>query len=128
MLIVKCKEICIIKSNFDWAGLLNKYTRIGVSYYEALEICKGEFYNLVVPEVYGDKFSLSDIDEMEKIILDHLESPLAIKDLFKVMLDYVEEDIINNHSNEYQQLVVVMLEQLVQKKAIKPIKIKSIFN
>ena len=63
---------------------------------------------------------------MEKIILDHLETPLTIKDLSKVMLDYVEEDIINNHLDEYQQLIIVMLKQLVQKKAIKPIKIKPV--
>lgn len=124
--IAKCKEVSIIKSTFDWAGLLNKHTRIGIKYYEELELNSGEFYNLVVPEIFGDGFTLQDIDEMEKIILDHLLTPLLIKDLFKLMHEYIEADIIANHLEEYYALIIVMLKQLVQKKAIRPIKVKSI--
>ncbi|HEY5462605.1 MAG TPA: DUF6734 family protein [Hanamia sp.] len=121
-IISKCDETNIITSTFNWAGLWNKYTRVGVKYYEELELNPDEFCNMVVPEIFGDGFSLQDIDEMEKIILDHLTCPLSINTLFEIMLDYVEDDIIKNHLGEYKELVIVMLKQLVLKKAIKPFK------
>jgi hypothetical protein len=120
-IIKKCTEVSIIESSFDWAGLLNQHKRIGIEYYEVLELKPGEFYNLVVPEIFGDGFSLQDMDEMEKIILEHLINPLSVKDLFHIMLTYVEENIIRNHLEEYKELILVMLKQLVLKKAIKPV-------
>ncbi len=127
-LIAKCDEIDIITSKFDWAGLNNKHTRIAVRYYGELELAPGEFYTLVVPEIYGDGFSIQDIDEMENIILAHLQAPISIADLFALMLEYVEEDIIQNHLDEYKALFLEMLKQLILKKAIKPVtNIKSHF-
>lgn len=120
--ISKCKEIKIIQSKFDWGGLVNKITRIGIEYYEVLELESGEFYNLVIPEIFVDGFSIQDLDEMEKIILDNLSQPLLIKDLFAKMHIYAEDDIITNHLDEYEHLIIVMLKQLVLKKAIKPFK------
>ncbi len=121
-MIYACKEIQIVSSKFDWGGLLNKITRVGIEYYDVLELQPGEFYNLVVPEIFGDGFSVQDLDEMEKIILEHLSEPLLIKDLFSKMHVYVEEDIIKDHLGEYEHLIIVMLKQLVLKKAIKPFK------
>ncbi len=126
-LISKCDEVEIIKSMFDWGGLLNKITRVGIEYYEALKLESGEFYNLVVPELCTDGFSIEDLDEMEKIILEHLSEPSSIKDLFDIMQMYVEADIIKNHLDEYEQLIIVMLKQLVQKKAIRPFKNKRVY-
>jgi Txe/YoeB family toxin of Txe-Axe toxin-antitoxin module len=108
--IAKCKEIEIIKSKFDWGGLLNKIGRVGIEYYEVLELSPGEFYNLLVPEIFGDGFSINDLDEMEKIILEHLSDPISVRDLFVKMHIYVEDDIIKNHLDEYEHLIVVMLK------------------
>lgn len=119
-IIVKCNELSVIKSIFDWAGLLNRHLRIGIKYYDVLELKPGEFYNLIIPEIYGDGFSLYDLDEIEKIILEQLSTPVSIKELFIKMHIYVEEDIIENHLEEYEQLIIIMLKQLVIKKAVKP--------
>lgn len=120
-IITKAIEITILKSDFDWSGLLNQHTRVGIKYYELLKLTSGEFNNLVIPEIFGDGFSLHDIDEMEKIILDNLTTPLLIKDLFTQLLAYVEGDIITNHLEEYRQLIILMIKQLVLKKAIMPL-------
>lgn len=122
-MITRCNEVNIIKSGFNWAGLLNKHNRIGIKYYEVLELNPGEFYNLVIPEIFGDGFSLHDLEEVEKIILEQLRNPLSIKKLYDVMLAYAEEDIIENHLEAYQELIILMLKQLVLKKAIMPVKI-----
>lgn len=119
-LIARCDDINIITSKFDWAGLNNKHTRTAVRYYEDLQLTLGEFYTLVTPEIYGDGFSIEDIDEMEKIILSHLKSPITIGSLFNFMLQYVEDDIIKNHLDDYKVLFLEMLKQLILKKAIMP--------
>ena len=124
-IIVKCNGISVIKSAFDWAGLLQQSQRVGVKYYELLQINSGESYNLIIPEVYDEGFSLFDMDEMEKIILDHLASPVSIKNLHVLMLAYVEEEIIIHHLKEYEDLIIVMLKQLILKKAIMPVQINN---
>lgn len=121
-MVSKCDGISIIKSRFDWGGLLNKIKRKGIYFYQILEFEQGDFYNLVIPEIFGDGFSLQDLDEMEKIILDNLSEPSSVKELFAKMHIYAEEDIINNHLDEYEQLFMVMLKHLVLKKAVKPLK------
>ena len=122
--IEKFNEIDIFETSFDWSGFYNKLTRTAVRYYEELFIQPGNFYHLVIPEVYDDGFSLHDLDEMENIILSHLISPLKIDSLFKLMLQYVDDDIVENHLDEYQKLFIEMLKQLVLKKAIKPYQTK----
>lgn len=125
---MKCNGIAIIKSVFDWGGLLNKIKRIGIEYYEALELEPGEFYNLVIPEIFADGFSIQDLDDMERNMLEHLSEPLLIKELFTTMHIYVEDDIIKKHLKEYEDLIIVMLKQLVLKKAIKPFKKRKAIN
>ena len=117
----RCEKISVIQSHFDWSGIHNKHSRIGVKYYEELELEQGNFYHLVIPERYDDGFSLHDIDEMENIILSLLKSPTTIMDLFSLMSQFVEEEVIQNHLEEYKILFIEMLKQLTLKKAIKPI-------
>ncbi len=117
----KCNEINVIESKFDWPGLYNKHTRFAVRYYKELELATGNFYTLIIPEIFGDGFSIEDIDEMENLILIHLQSPMQISNLFSLMLQYVNEDIIENHLDEYKTLFFEMLKQLILKKAIKPL-------
>lgn len=119
-IVSKCEEINIIESEYDWAGLLNKYKRIGAKYYEDLEISSGHFFNLAVPEISKNGFSLFDLDEMEKLILDHLLNPLSINMLLQAMQNYAEEDVIENHLEIFNNLIITLLKQLVVKKAIKP--------
>lgn len=120
-IVSKCEEIKIIESEYDWAGLLNKYKRVGVKYYEDLELSSGSFFNLLVPEVSKSGFSLFDLDEMEKLILDNLSTPTSINKLFLMMQGYAEDDVIQNHLDTFNNLIITMLKQLVIKKAIKPI-------
>lgn len=120
--IEKCKGVNIIQSEFNWSGLYNKNIRVAVRYYDDLQILRGEFYNLVLPEIYGDGYSLYDIDEMEYLILTHLQSQMNIGGLFNIMLEYADDDVIQNHIARYETLFIEMLKQLVLKKAIKPLK------
>jgi hypothetical protein len=119
-MICLCDEVTIIESVFDWAGLVNKHNRVGVGYYENLELVAGRFYNMVVAEVINSGFSLHDLDEMEKLILENLTEPATVNEMLNKLKVYVEEEVIENHYDEYKELVITMLKQLVLKKAIKP--------
>lgn len=118
--ISKCDELTIIESGFDWAGLFNKHKRVGVRYYQQFELSHGQFFNLILPEVFANGFSLFDLDEMEKIILDHLCRPLSIETLLLELRKYVEEEVIENNLDEYNNLVITLIKQLVLKKAVRP--------
>ena len=83
---------------------------------------------MVVPEIYSNGFSLHDLDEMEKIILDHLAEPLSVESLLLKLQVYAGEDVIENHLEEYNNLIVTLIKQLVLKKAIRPYKITDSLN
>lgn len=120
-IICQSEELNIIESEFDWAGLMNKHKRSGIEYYLNLTLVQGQFFNLVVPEVSQHKFSLFDIYELEKLILECLTQPLSIKDLLLEMQYYVEDDVIQNHLESYNTLIIELIEQLVLKKAIRSV-------
>ncbi len=94
---------------------------MGIKYYQDLEIISGHFFNLLVPEISETRFSLFDLDEFEKLILDHLSSPISIDKLLLEMRSYAEEDVIQNHLDTYNNLIITLIKKLVVKKAIKPI-------
>ena len=118
--IVRCTAISVIESEFDWAGLLNKHELESAPYYKDLALSQGAFYNLVIPEVSGYGFSLIDIDEFENTILNLLIVPCTIETLLHKMSVYVAEEVLREHLDQYNHLVITMIKQLVAKKAIKP--------
>ncbi|MDR3653461.1 MAG: hypothetical protein P4L34_10910 [Paludibacter sp.] len=119
-IISRTEGLNIIESEYNWAGLINKHTRIGIQYYETLTLSQEHFFNLVIPEIIGNKFLLYDIDELEKKVLEHLSEPLSVKDLFTTMQQYFDDDVIQNHYDAFEDFIVKVIKQLVVKKAIKP--------
>ncbi|MDO7884249.1 DUF6734 family protein [Hymenobacter cheonanensis] len=120
-LIVRCHEVKIIHSVFDWSGIYNKRTRIGVPHYKNLQINKGSFANLLIPEIYNNPISFYDLDELECIILEHLVKPQSLDNLIRVMHQYLDEDVLKNNLQEYESLIITFIRQLVLQKAVKPI-------
>lgn len=121
--IIKCNEPMIITSDYDWATILNKFllSNIRIRYYESFEISKGNFNSLIVPEVYTEKFSLYDLEGMDVIILQVLRKSMPIKDLFIEIQEYFDADVIENHAQKVFDFLIVLLKQLVLKKAIMPV-------
>lgn len=117
--IVTCKEVHVIDSRFDWAGVFNKFTRTGVRYYEELVLSEGCYYNLIVPELTSNKVSLFDLDEFEKIILERSIEPISIRELLIKMRAHVDDEVIEYHLGTFENLIISFLKQLVIKKAIK---------
>jgi len=118
--IVCCNEIMVVESTFNWAGVLNKFKRSGIRYYEGLQLKDGNFYSVVIPEFFGNGFSVYDLDDIEKLIMEKLENPISISDLIKKMKAYVEDDVLANHFDKYIDLIMVLIKQLVLRKAVKP--------
>ncbi len=117
----RTKGLYVIKSSFNWAGLFNKHYRIGIKYYENLIVSEGQFFNLVVPELFGEKFVLYDIDGLGAIILEFLTEPMSANELLAEMKQYFEKDVIQNHFDAFSNLIVKIVSQLVVFKAIRPI-------
>ena len=60
--IAKCEEVLVFKSQFDWPRLLRSENSEGREYYKYIELFSGEFFNMAVPELFGEKYSLFDLD------------------------------------------------------------------
>jgi hypothetical protein len=121
--IIKCNEPTIIISYYDWANILNKFllSDVRIRFYESFEISKGNFNTLIIPEVYNEKFSLYDMEDMDVIILQILTKSMTIKDLFIEIQQYFDADVIQNHAQMVFDFLIVLLKQLVLKKAIMPV-------
>jgi len=121
MSLVQTKGLHIIESSFNWAGLVSKHYRVGVKYYERLDVSEGQFFNLVVPEIIGSQFLLYDIDELTKIVLDLLTDPMSVKGLMTEMQQYFEDDVIQNHFDAFSNFITKIISQLILFKAIQPL-------
>ncbi len=119
--IVSCSECTVIESAFDWAGLYNKVTRVGVQYYEELETAQGLFYNLVVAEVTTEGVALFDIDEMEKTVLELAVRPLTINQLLEQMEAYADDEVLQNHRQVFNDFVISIIRKLVTQKVVRPL-------
>ena len=117
-IIVCCPKTEVIESSFDWAGLFNKHYRVGVRYYSDLRITKGQYFNLVVPEATDNRFSLYDVNELEHDLLLMLSEPLSINEILLRMQDYFEDDVLQNHYEAYENLMLTSIKDLAIKKAI----------
>jgi hypothetical protein len=119
--IVCCPKTKIIKSAIDWAGLFNKYYRVGVGYYSDLKITKGSYNNLVVPEASDNGFSLYDINEIDNTLLLLLSEPLSVNEILVKMQIYFDNDVLQIHYEIYQNFIFNAIKELTLKKAIHPL-------
>lgn len=124
--IAKCPNIAVLESEYDWSGLLNKSKRVGVKYYEDMTFAAGQYYNLIIPEVYRQQVSLFDLEELEKKLLDHLAVPISVYQLLIQMQVYVDDEVLDLHLDLYHNLLISLLKQLVLKKAVRPIALEAI--
>ena len=119
--LIKCQEAVVIPSAFDWGGLFNKFYRVGVKYYEQLQITSGEFFNLIIPEVSVAGFSLYDINYLDDVVMNQLTKPLSVNELLLKMRGYFEDEIIRDHYDSFYEVIISCVKHLVEKKAVKPV-------
>ena len=85
-----------------------------------LQAENGEFYNLIVQEASDNGFSLYDINNLEYAILQLLSKPLSIHEIITKLQLYCEDDVLQHHYEEFKNLMLKSIKQLVLKKAIRP--------
>lgn len=121
--LIRCPEISLIQSDYNWGGLFIKHRNMNSIYYSNLQLNRGVMSNLFVPEATVIRFSLYDLEYFEKLVLDHLCQPMTIKKLLSVLQAYVEDDVIQNHIEVYNEYIIKIIRSLVLKKALKPLSI-----
>ena len=118
-IVVRCAKTEMIESFFNWAGLVNKNYRVGIGYYLDLQIEKGRFFNLIIPEASDNGFSLYDMNEIDNAIFQLLSKPISIQKILVKMQDYFENDVLINHYEEYKELIISSIKEFVLKKTIR---------
>lgn len=123
---IKSKEICvsemfsIYNSDYDWGRFYRRFTSTGIEYYANAQLEKGNFYYIIINELFGDYFSIYDLDEWENIILKKLSNKMTISQLLLDMQFYIDDDILQNHMDAYETLILNFIKQLVLIKAVRP--------
>lgn len=118
--IVICSEFIIIESEFDWSKHINSCNEVDVKPSNKIEFSIDKFFNLVVYEI-NDNVKCICIDEIDKLIIDTLQKSMKISELFEHMIEYAEQDIIDNHLSLYRDLISSSITQLVLLKIIRPV-------
>ena len=118
--IVRSPETDMIESSFNCAGLFNKHYRAGADYYSGLNVDKGAYYNLIVYENTDNGFSLYDMDEIDFAVFELLNEPLSVNELLFKMRPCFEDDVVENHFEAVENLILMSIKQLVVKKALQP--------
>jgi len=117
----KTKGIHIIESSYNWAGLFNKQYSDGIPYYDEMQVLKGEYFNLIIPELTDIGFLFVDIEDIDKAILEFLVESRTIKEILNFMESYADDEVLTNHYPEFQNLIIESIRQLILNKAIKPV-------
>lgn len=114
-----CKEVDIIKSNYNWGGKLNQLRRKSIEYYEQLNFnLKGEYYSVVVPELLEKGYQIHDIDDVEFCIFKELQEPKTLMELSKVCTKYFDDVTINLNYSKYEYFIGALVKRLISIKAI----------
>lgn len=120
--IICCKEIIVIKSNYDWVGLFDQPLKMNMPHFRDLSanLQSGRYFNLIVSETSSRAISAFDIDEIDTLILSCLKTAKSIRRLVSDMEVYFENDVILGNKTLYRAMIINASRELVKKKAIKP--------
>jgi hypothetical protein len=123
--LTKAANIQVIESVFDWGGIIRSMRCEGRPYYDQIRLEKGTFFTLCVPELNQYGMVVWDIEEMENMILEILTNDIdqSFQELFSRLLDFTDDEVRQNHQYIFKKLVLASLEQLVLKKAVKPVRV-----
>lgn len=102
-----------IESSYNWAGFFNCSFRVGIEYYENLDLLKkSDFQNLVVLDsVLGP--ILYDIDTVENLLLKHLRVKSSIRSTIKHMESFFDDNVINDHYSIFTQYIESIIFKLI---------------
>jgi len=120
--IIRCKEVIVIKSKYDWVGLFNQPFKMNTPYYRDLDVNfrSGEYFNLIVSETSGTGISTFDIDEIDMLILSCLGTAKSIRSLLSDMEVHFEDEVITGNRTLFKDMIINASRELVKKKAIRP--------
>lgn len=122
--ITKAANIRVIKSVYDWGGIIRSMRCEGRPYYDQITLDQGAFFTLCVPELNQYGMMVWDMGEMENMILENLpgKGELSLLELISLLLEYTDEEVRLHHQHIFKDLVLMSLQQLVLKKAVQPVK------
>jgi hypothetical protein len=120
--LVKCSEVSVIESKYDWNTCFQSALSDG-NEGTSEEVCflSDRYYSLVVAEAFDGHFSLNDVDDFQLLLLSELEQPLHLAELIEKMKVHFEDDVLEESAAKVEQFILMMLQQLLLVKAIRPV-------
>lgn len=119
--LIQAKGNEVIKSSYNWAGLLIKSHRCGVDYYNKLDIHqKGDYYCLFIPSLMHNVL-IYDLDEMEINVLKVLMTKHTLEQIVEYCEQYFDDDVTQKYNSQFRKYVYGILKRLLLMGAIMPV-------
>jgi len=113
--IVKDELTEIIESRFDWTDLNAETIK------SQLEQSASNFYAVVIPECDYIGYSLSNLDELDLMLLEILKSPLSINEVLNEARSAFDPSELESFSKEFEMIILGRIKIAIQNKIVKPI-------
>jgi hypothetical protein len=107
----------MVESRFDWTGELNG--KEGFITAELEEPRPEKYITAMIPECDKIGFSVDNIDELDVIILQALQRPATIHQLFEEVKNCFDADELEECKNEFEKLIFGRIKKGLVNKSIK---------
>lgn len=122
VVLMKLSHTCLIQSHYNWGALFFSMHSEGRPFYESLHLEKGNYCSLLVPAPGRNEMAMYDIEDIEWNILEVLKNgPATIEKIWEELSTLADEDVLQHHLDEFRQMLLAYLEQLILKKAVCPL-------
>ena len=118
--IVAESQVQKIESKFDWTVIDTSVNPILVN--QMIEAQPSEIYTLVIPECDPSGYSLASIDELDLLILQTLEEPKTISELFDQIRHAFDSDDLESSKAEFEELIFGRVKKGLVAKSIKAVR------
>lgn len=103
--LVSSNKYKIIESKYNWNSFIEKQKIKKEDQIVLLEESETAIHTLIVPECDQDRFSMVDIDSLDMLILEILESTKTIQNLFDELKKYFNPDELKESNTKFEKLI-----------------------
>ncbi|MBR4266573.1 MAG: helix-turn-helix transcriptional regulator [Bacteroidales bacterium] len=118
VILTKTLGIEIIKTKYDFGNIYSKKYRCGNPIYQNIDVKKpGEYYNLIVPNVYYG-CSVYSINPTEIKVLEILNKPMTASQILNCLNETCNEKKSTTKHNKCENQVNYILQKLILQRAV----------
>lgn len=117
--LVSDKDYQIVESKYNWSSFIEKQKVKKEGEILFPEQSETSFYTLVIPECDQDKFSLTYVDSLDRVILNILKRKKTVRELFDELKKYFDAAELSKNAAEFEKLIYGRIKLGLHAKSLK---------